>query len=305
MPFQLNAKQLSITYPQCSADKNEILRFLQQTFPRALYIAVSKEAHLDGRPHLHCGVSLDAPHRTRDSRFLDYQTFHPNIQGTRNFGKWVDYLKKDGDWVEHGTPPVEKTKRVAVDEEELIEAAKTMQEGEFLAYCSVNRLLYAKALWDAYHTDTVMTLTSDMDFEGNIDPRFESLVSTAEFHDNLSLLIVGEAGIGKTTWAKRTIPKPCLFVTHIDDLRKFKVGFHVSILFDDVSFTHFPDTAQIHLVDYENPRSVHVRYGTARIPAGVRKIFTCNTFPVSISIPAVLRRTQVLLCHQDDLGRFT
>jgi len=178
-----------------------------------------------------------------------------------------------------------------------------MSEGEFLAYCSVHRLLYAKAIWDNYHTDTMMTLSSDMNFEGDIDPRFQRLVDKTEFHENLTLLIVGEAGIGKTTWAKRTIPKPCLFVTHIDDLRKFKVGYHLSILFDDVSVTHFPETAQIHLVDWENTRSVHVRYGTARIPAGIRKIFTCNTLPVSICNAAVLRRTQVLFCNQTDLGR--
>jgi len=189
-----------------------------------------------------------------------------------------------------------------VDEEELIAAAKSMQEGEFLAYCSIHRLLYAKAIWDNYHTDTIMTLTADMTFEGDIDPRFTKIIDNTELHNNLTLLIVGEAGIGKTTWAKRTIPKPCLFVTHIDDLRKFKVGFHVSILFDDVSVTHFPETAQIHLVDWENPRSVHVRYGTARIPAGVRKIFTCNALPVSIHHPAISRRSQVLFCHQIDLG---
>jgi len=69
-----------------------------------------------------------------------------------------------------------------------------------------------------------MTLTDDMDFAGDIDPRFQNLIDGAELHDNLTLLIVGEAGIGKTTWAKKTLPKPCLFVTHIDDLRKFKVG---------------------------------------------------------------------------------
>lgn len=204
--------------------------------------------------------------------------------------------------MEQGEPPIQKEKKTDVDEDELIAAAKSMGEGEFLAYCSVNRLLYAKAIWDNYHTDTIMTLTQDMTFEGDIDPRFARLVENTELHNNLTLLIVGEAGIGKTTWAKKTIPKPCLFVTHIDDLRKFKVGFHVSILFDDVSVTHFPETAQIHLVDWENPRSVHVRYGTARIPAGITKVFTCNTFPVSIQHPAIARRTQVLLCHKTDLG---
>jgi len=306
MPFQLNAKNLSLTYPQCTATISETILFLRERIPNAVYVAVSQETHLDGGLHLHCGVCCTKPYRTKNARSLDYLEFHPNLQATRNVAEWINYLKKDGVWEEWGTLPTIKPSRdkaEGVTEEELIAAAQSMTEGEYLAFCSINKLLYAKQIWDHYHTDTIMTLTDDTRFEGTIDPRFQNLIDSSELKTDLALLIVGTAGIGKTTWAKQTIPKPCLFVTHIDDLRKFKVGYHVSILFDDVSVTHTPATAQIHLVDYENPRSVHVRYGVARIPAGVRKIFTCNSLPVDISHPAIQRRTQVLFCHADDLGR--
>lgn len=85
----------------------------------------------------------------------------------------------------------------------------------------------------------------------------------------------GLPGLGKTEYAKYLFPKNC-FITHIDDLRSFSVDDHETIIFDDMSFTHLPREAQIHLVDSDNPRSIHVRYGTVRIPQGVTKIFTTN-----------------------------
>lgn len=74
-------------------------------------------------------------------------------------------------------------------------------------------------------------------------------------------------------------------------------------MFDDVSITHMPETAQIHMLVQENPRSIHCRYGTARIPAGTTKIFTCNSVPVDIASSAVSRRVQILFANQIDLER--
>lgn len=69
------------------------------------------------------------------------------------------------------------------------------------------------------------------------------------------------------------------------------LGYHKSIIFDDVDFNHYPRTAQIHLCDFDNARDIHVRYGTAHIPAGIAKVFTCNEWPLS-SDPAVMRRVK-------------
>ena len=140
------------------------------------------------------------------------------------------------------------------------------------------------------------------DIMGDVSVGFANLVESVEWNQKLTLLIIGESGIGKTTWAKRMMPKPILFVSHMDDLRKFKLSYHKSILFDDVKISHMPETAQIHLLDTENPRSIHVRYGTVRIPARTPKVFTCNTYPVTYELPAIKRRTQLLLCYETNLG---
>jgi len=84
----------------------------------------------------------------------------------------------------------------------------------------------------------------------------------------------GESGCGKTTLARCLLPK-ALIVSHMDDLASYSEN-HVGIIFDDMSFKHIPREAQIHLLDTDLPRSIHVRYRTAMIPANTPKIFTTN-----------------------------
>jgi len=182
-----------------------------------------------------------------------------------------------------------------------MDLARSSEQAEFLAYCSVHKYFGGKDIWNLVHEDKSLTITDETNIEGIISTQFEALANNFTWNKNLTLLIVGESGIGKTTWAKKVIPKPCLFVSHIDDLRKFKPNYHLSILFDDVSILHMPETAQIHLTDSENPRSIHCRYGTARIPAGTVKIFTCNSVPVDNSSLAISRRVQILFAYKTDL----
>ncbi len=89
-----------------------------------------------------------------------------------------------------------------------------------------------------------------------------------------SIILWGDAGIGKTEFAKAHFNNP-LFVTHMDQLGDLQEE-HDGIIFDDMSFLHLPRETQIHLVDQDNPRAIHIRYTTAMIPAGTKKIFTTN-----------------------------
>lgn len=94
-----------------------------------------------------------------------------------------------------------------------------------------------------------------------------------------TLILVGPSGIGKTEWAKTLIENP-LFVTHLDDLKRFDPNEHGGIIFDDMTFNHLPRTSAIHLVDNDNPRSIHVRYGRAELPAKTKKIITTNLWEI-------------------------
>lgn len=109
-----------------------------------------------------------------------------------------------------------------------------------------------------------------------------------------SLVLIGPAGCGKTTTIKHFCPKPALFVTHIDTLKQFIPNYHKCIIFDDISFTHWPRETQISIVDLEQPRAIHIRYGTATIPGGITKIFTANKDPLNSEDQAIKRRTKYI-----------
>lgn len=97
-----------------------------------------------------------------------------------------------------------------------------------------------------------------------------------EFDYTKSNILVGAPGCGKTSYVRSLFPE-ALFVSHMDQLSGFDSDVHTAIIFDDMSFSHMPRTAQIHILDIEQDRAIHIRYSIAEIPAGVKKFFTSNT----------------------------
>lgn len=144
-----------------------------------------------------------------------------------------------------------------------------------------------EAIWAHCHVDIPSTITEKTPL---VEEMFRCLKEFTWPDDSLkSLVLHGPPGCGKTNWAKKHALKPALFVTHLDRLKDFKVGIHKSIIFDDCDFKYLPRSAQIYLVDRENPRDIHIRYRVAHIPQGIQKIFTCNERPFIID-EAISRR---------------
>lgn len=96
--------------------------------------------------------------------------------------------------------------------------------------------------------------------------------------ENYTNVVIGPPNCGKTQYALAHFKKP-LLVSHQDDLLDFKPEYHTGIVFDDMDFKHWSRNSQIHLVDYNNSRSIHCRYRCAKIPKHTCKIFTCNYYP--------------------------
>ncbi|WAE43137.1 MAG: replication associated protein [Cressdnaviricota sp.] len=90
-----------------------------------------------------------------------------------------------------------------------------------------------------------------------------------------STLVHGDSGTGKTSFVLAHFTNPC-FVRHIDGLKRFIPGDNDAIVFDDVSFKHWPPESIIQLLDMEQPAEIHVRYGTTIIPSGTLRVFTHN-----------------------------
>lgn len=107
MPFQLNAKNILLTYAQCAEPKEDLLEHLKQFGDG--FIRVGHELHQDGGHHLHAVMRFTEPVRTKSQKFFDWRGFHPNIVGCRNPDKATEYAGKDGDFIDYGENPTKKS----------------------------------------------------------------------------------------------------------------------------------------------------------------------------------------------------
>lgn len=286
MPSFYNGKRFFLTYPQCEESKESLLEFLESKASVRSFV-IAHEKHKDEGSHLHACVEFHRIER-HGVDWLDFNGKHPNKQDPRKWEACMQYTKKDGDYIESNDRV-----RLEVSLEEVV--ALSSSETEWMQYCVDNKITfqYARWYWDRF-ADSCTTISSN-EHEGNMCDALRNLI----FDDTSrkALVLKGMSGCGKTTWAKINAPKPCLFVSHLDQLKKFLPGYHKSIIFDDVSFTHIPRTAQIHLLDFDNTRAIHCRHSVATIPAGVHKIFTCNEWPVTRGDGAIERRMRCFEVH--------
>ena len=226
---------------------------------------IAKEKHKDGGTHYHVLIKFSKKVDIRNQNYFDVLQFHPNIQAVRHWGKTLNYIKKDGNFKEYGQ--IDKK----VTSTNLPEFNDKMTKLEWLTACFEHKVPYgyAQAMWEELCPNNKANTIIEYD-ESNLSKCSPLLKIMKPQLDHLkSYVIVGPSGCGKTTWAKVVSIKPCLLVTHMDDLKKFKVGYHQSIIFDDMSFNHLDTVLQIPICDRYDLRSVHCRYATALIPAGI------------------------------------
>jgi len=302
MPSKFNARQFFLTYPKCDAPKETLRDFLISRCT-IKQLVVCREKHEDGSLHLHACVWYSKLLHCNE-RFFDFmwakedgtdeeraRVFHPNIQIPKKWPACVQYCKKEKDFLEVDVnlDGFEVEGKETVEEMGLQERCFTYdKEEDWFEYCANEKISfqYASYFWQRLHGDIATILESE--HEGTVCAALESFSLPGNLRQ--SIVLRGPSGCGKTTWAKRNAPKPSLFVSHVDQLKMFKQGYHKSIVFDDVSFLHTPRTNQIALVDCDNTRAIHCRHAVATIPPGITKIFTCNEWPVDKQDEAISRR---------------
>nr|ACO83231.1 C1 [Tomato leaf curl Sulawesi virus] len=108
--FCVSAKNIFLTYPQCSLSKETVLEnILGISCPSdKIFIRVSQEKHQDGSLHIHALVQFKGKAKFRNARHFDIshpnssRSFHPNFQGARSSSDVKSYIQKDGDYVDWG-----------------------------------------------------------------------------------------------------------------------------------------------------------------------------------------------------------
>lgn len=283
--FRFQAERVLLTYSQTGElTKEDVFHTLAERFHVDLY-CLGQENHEDGGWHIHVLLKFKGKLDRRGADIFDVfdgtNNHHPNIKpvkrGLSNWEKAHEYVEKEDPcplcninkkltWKEIG----EK----AATAEEFLQLIEANYPRDY--YTNLQRYEYAA---ERKYGKCVNTIQEEW------SPQYEH--STPEelqrWEENpnpfgKTLIIVGPAGCGKTTWAKANAPKPTLFVRHLDSLARIRPE-HRSIIFDDLDFKHYPVSTQKFLVDYENLSEVHIRYKVARIPAGIPRIFTCNEYP--------------------------
>lgn len=280
MSYQFQAKHAFATYPRCEIQPSQLFEEIDRMHG-VKYALIAVERHQDGTPHLHALFQFNAKLRTRNPGFLDVLGYHPNVQVPRNLAATSSYIKKDGSWEEFGS----RTK--SEESEDYFQVCRNSNKEDWITYCIQHKIphAYMREVWSM--CNQVNTIT-EWDMKGEIDIRL-LCYEWKDLYFGKAIVLKGPTGIGKTSWAKKEAPKPCLMINHMDALKEFKPEYHKSIIFDDMSFMHLPREAQIMIVDSQNPRQIHVRYGIVNIPAGIPKIFTCNT-EIFTDDPAINRR---------------
>lgn len=291
MSFRIQSKNIFLTYSNCFKQNPDILdefenmdactpeRMVKVMINKLMEIKSSKilmcyEKHANQSDfHFHALLQFPKKVDIKNERFFDLFGLHPSIEACRSVMAAKTYIKKDGVFVSN-------YEEEESEETDYVEMAKETDRGSYLHYCMKKNLpfSYADAFWKIAHAEADTTI-EDGNSEGVYkNPQLDFIVIPEEAYKKQVVVIVGESGTGKTTWAIRNAPKPCLFVSHLDQLKRLTPR-HKSIIFDDMNFTHIPREAQIQLVDQYMPRAIHVRYGVVTIPAGLPKIFTANLYP--------------------------
>lgn len=313
MAFRLKGTCFLITWSQLPLTENlqDAANLLQSILPLlhlygdTSFVRAGIERHQDGGYHCHCYCQYARGIDRRLSNQWDLLGQHPNVRSKRTRRERtaaIAYTAKDGVFAESGElEPVGVDSDASTIPDLATEIANHATYQSWLQYCLTNSIPfgYATEFWKTSRAGAE-TLEDPFVVEGEIhDPILLGMRFYLE--SDRALVIVGGSGIGKTTWARREIPKPALFVRHIDDLRHFRSGFHVGIVFDDMHFAGdhqgkgaWPRTSQIHLLDFHVGSSIHCRYLTCYIPAGIHKIFVGNSFMFNTADDAIRRRITLI-----------
>ena len=224
---------------------------------------------------------FDIVHTTEDGEFYHPEEIHPNIKPINSKTHLVNmekYLEKEG--VFFGTnAPTEQVKDgrtqqgvpASSDTEKIIMGAATLHEAVYSLGIDI------KSVMD------VNTLRNEKKAPNPVNPTHSNFLMPVPNMDEVGpvVILTGETGGGKTQLALNMLPG-ALMVSHMDMLKFYSPHRYTGIIFDDMSFAHIPREAALHLLDHEQERGIHVRYGLGMLPKDTKKIFTTNMEPLAI-----------------------
>ena len=116
--FRFNSTTLYATFPKCDTPKETVsANMLAEWGDKVEYWIVCSEKHQDDTLHLHVLIKFKSKINKHRSDFADFlskneagKTFHGNYQSARNVHKIIEYIRKDGNFIDSGNLPEAKQK---------------------------------------------------------------------------------------------------------------------------------------------------------------------------------------------------
>lgn len=249
--------------------------------------------------HKQCFVAFKQRKTLTGVRKYDGQCNWTELYKNSTPAQAAEYCKKDGNFTEFGDPPKDKQEKVK-KQDAFAEAMAAPTYTEAIEVIKQKRPRDYVLHGEAIERNLKKVKRNPITIKYTAD-KFN--IPLQQFTDK-AIFIQGPSGIGKTQYAKAHFTNP-LLVSHMDKLKELTPD-HDGIIFDDMSFTHLPSQAVIHLLDWEEDREIHVRYAFATIPAETKKIFTHNSDQIfydnncpSERVEAIKRRyTHVMLINK-------
>lgn len=283
-PNRLRATGFFLTYSQSSLARDALSRFIasQQRLKRAV---LGQEHHQDGNLHWHALLEYEATKEVRTGYF-DLGGEHPNIkvwvraEGS-TYEQWFynhwKYCKKEDPtpFILGVEPSLKESRKRKRDEvfSEAMDMARHESVKSAMDFLEANCPYDLVTKYDQIYRTLVAVRNS---FHGVQTPArsVSEFPLAPEIIDNWHCLYInGATGTGKTAWARALLPEATV-VRHRDQLRD--CDFSKGIIFDDFDVGHWPPTAVIHLLDWDEPSGIDIKHAHVVIPAKTRKIFTHN-----------------------------
>lgn len=275
--WRFQGKKGFFTWAQCPVSKEAALEQLTaalKTWDLVKY-RIAREYHEDGEPHLHAFIQCRKKISTTNVHFVDLvdtdkNVYHGNYQTCRNPEAVKEYCKKDGDFIENTGEGLFATLIQVAADEGVKRALEVLKDQ--------NPELYVR---DSKRIKSNLQLAVPPAGQA-VDPTFTFLPDptavkywTLHKHE-FSLWIRGKSNTGKSSYALSLFGGRGLLVSHMDQLKTLDPEYHTGLVFDDMSFTHWPRSSVIHLVDVKQRRAINVKHSVAILPAGFPRVFVSN-----------------------------
>jgi len=250
------------------------------------YLIVGCEVGEDGYEHLQCYVQLKKKKSMNQMKAL-FKCNSMHLEIARGSGEENKvYCSKGGNFLEIGEI-TEQGQRKDIDE-----ILSIIKDGGTVKEC-----------WDKHPGTMVRVYRGVQEYAAVCQTR--KAVPKYQMGDfpwevtwdyNRSVIFTGEAGIGKTSFARACLPD-ALLINDLNDLKLYDAKEYDGLIFDDMCFVEQRREMQIHLMDIEEGRSIRILYGLAFVPKNTKKIFTTNVQSgriVDLNDKAVARRVHVV-----------